>query len=273
MRNRTAVITGGTDGIGKATARKLAADGWDVVIVGRNAARCEATARELGSRVSAVVGDLGLMADVKRVASEVATKTQKLDLLILNANSITQTFKATVEGFESNFAVGFLGRALLALELEPVLARAERSSVLSVVGLNLDRVDFADPSPAHGFSSMKVLGRWQWAVQVFGREWNRRSKVPMNTYMPGLVKTKILADEPQPMRLVVKVANLLMGVPVERGGEECAWAAVDALEQQRRDGYYARKRFKGVRDLKEQPGDAAAAWAMAERLLAPWRAR
>ncbi len=48
-RSRTALITGGTDGIGKATAKRLVADGWEVVIVARDPARSEATVRELHS--------------------------------------------------------------------------------------------------------------------------------------------------------------------------------------------------------------------------------
>jgi NAD(P)-dependent dehydrogenase (short-subunit alcohol dehydrogenase family) len=275
VNSRVALITGATDGIGKATASRLLAQGWEVVVVGRNATRCASTVSELaaavpGARVSALVGDLTVMAEVARIGREFCASHARLDLLLLNANAITQTHTRTREGFEANLAVGFLGRALLAWELAAALERTPASQVLSVVGLNLERLDFEDPSSARKFSSMKALGRWQWSIQLFTREWNRCSPVPMNTYMPGLVRTKILASEPQPMRLIVKLANLLMGVPVGKSGEELAFVVDDVVKHGRRDGYYARKRFKGQRDLKEQPGDGPRLWDLTASMLASW---
>jgi NAD(P)-dependent dehydrogenase (short-subunit alcohol dehydrogenase family) len=273
-----ALITGGTDGIGKATARCLLQSGWEVVITGRNSTRCDESVRELardvpGARVSALVGDLGVMAEVARLARDFTASHARLDLLLLNANSITQTRVLTREQFESNLAIGFLGRALLSLELRALLERTEGAQILSVVGLNLERLDLDDPSMGAAFSSMKALGRWQWAIQVFAREWNRRSSVPMNTYMPGLVKTKILANEPQPMRLFVQLANLVMGVPVARAGEELSFVVEDVVKQKHRDGYYARTRFKGARELKERPDDGAHLWDSTASWLAPWTQR
>lgn len=273
---RTALITGGTDGIGKATARGLLRDGWDVVVTGRNAARCEATVQELAAdgssgRVSSLTGDLSRMADVVGLARAFTASHARLDVLLLNANAITQTFTRTPEGFEANLAVGYLGRALLAWELEPVLVATPASQVLSVVGMNLARMDLASPPTERGFSSMKALGHWQWCIQVFAREWNRRMKPAMNTYMPGLVRTKILASEPQPMRVFVQLANRVMGIPVARSGEELAWAVGDVTQHGRRDGYYARTRFKGPRVLEERADDGARLWETSAALLAPWR--
>lgn len=273
---QTALITGATDGIGKATASALLAAGWSVVVSGRNRDKCQATVAELrtgqpAAQVTALVGDLSVMADVQRLAAEFAAAHGRLDLLLLNANSITPKHTRTAEGFEANFAVGYLGRALLAWAVEDVLSRTPGAQVLTVVGLNLERIDFEDPGTAAGFSSMRALGRWQWAMQVFTREWNRRGAVPMNVYMPGLVRTKILADEPQPMRLVVQIANLLVGISVEKGGAELAFV-VEALRRNgARDAYYARTKLKPARNLHELPDDGAKLWALSERLLKPWR--
>ncbi len=273
---RLALITGGTDGIGKATARRLLADGWEVVVTGRSRDKGAATVAELqaalpAAKISVLVGDLSVMADVQRVAAEFVKSHERLDLLLLNANSITQAHTRTSEGFEANFAVGYLGRVLLAWALEDVLRRTTDSQVLTVVGLNLERLDLEDPSTPSGFSSMKALGRWQWAMQVFAREWNRRVPVPMNVYMPGLVRTKILASEPQPMRLVVQLANALMGVPVPKAGDELALVAEQLRASRAKDAYYARTKRKPARNLRERPSDGASLWDLSERLLRPWR--
>ena len=275
-RAKVALVTGATDGIGKAAAKTLARRGWEVVVSGRSRARCDATVAEVlaaapGARVSAAVGDLSRMAGVRDVAASFLASHERLDALVLNANAITQDHTITPDGFEANLAIGYLGRALLAWELEGALARADRAQVISVVGLNLERLDLDDPSTARGFSSMKALGRWQWAAQVFAREWNRRGLPATNVYMPGLVRTKILANEPQPMRLFVQIASAIMGVPVDRGGEELATVVEEVRDRGHRDEYFARTRKKPRRDLGDRPGDGERLWALTERMLAPFR--
>lgn len=278
MGIRVALITGATDGIGKATARSLLRANWSIVITGRSPEKCKNTIDELevefpNSKVSYLVADLSQMSDVKRLASEFSADHDHLDLLLLNANSITQDHVRTKDGFEANFAIGYLGRTLLTWQLEPLLKKAQNPQVVHVVGLNLERINFDDPSTPEGFSSMKALGRWQWAVQVFSREYNRRvPSVAVNIYMPGLVKTKILANEPQPMRLFVQLANVFIGVPVPKAGDELASVIDELFSNNLRDSYYARKERKPARDLKDLPGDGAKLWALTQRLLTPWLA-
>ena len=190
-----------------------------------------------------------------------------LDLLLLNANSITQDHRLTTDGFESNMAIGYFGRSLLTWCLEPVLSATPESQVLSVVGLNLDRVDFEDLTMDKGYSAMKALGRWQWAMQVFCREYNQRCPIAMNTFMPGLVKTKILANEPQPMRAVVRVANALMGLSVEKSAAEVVEVVRRVEREHLRDAWFSRTKLKPRRDLREQAGDAARLWELTRQRL------
>lgn len=284
---RVALVTGGTDGIGRATAKRLLQEGWEVVITARSAAKAEATVAELQSATgsalcSYLIADLSLMKEVKGAAAAFRERHHRLDLLLLNANAISQERALTPEGFESNMAIGYFGRVLLLWGLEEVLSTTPGAQVLSVVGLNLDRLDFDDPTLSKGFSSMKALGKWQWAMQVLTREHNLRGKTPMNTFMPGLVKTKILANEPQPMRAIVKLANLVMGIPVEKSAREVV-SVVNEITRSvgplapgggphagHKDAYFARTKLKPPRDLKSQPGDGEALWAMTERALGPY---
>lgn len=274
---KTALITGATDGIGRATAKDLLQRGWAVVITGRSESRCAATVEALrqavaGAKVSALAADLSVMSDVQRLARSFCADHRSLDLLLLNANSITQTHVRTSEGFESNFAVGFLGRALLCQLLAGLLRSTPGAQVLTVVGLNLERIDFDDPSSERGFSSMKALGRWQWAMQVYARAWNAHEAVPMNVFMPGLVKTKILANEPQPMRLIVQLANVFVGISVERSAHEITQVIDQATTDRLRDVYFSRTTLKPPRNLKDQPGDQARMWELTHRWLAQWLA-
>jgi retinol dehydrogenase 12 len=270
---RTALITGATDGVGKATARRLLSDGWEVVIVGRNAGRCESTIAELGAsggHVTALVGDLTLMSEVSRVASEFLARHDRLDLLMLNANAIVQTRVMTSEGFETNFAIGHLGRALLLLRLQGVLEATPGAQVMTVVGLNAEHADLDDLMLAEGFTAQAALGRWQWCQQVFLGEINGRSPVLANIYMPGLVRTKILANEPQPMRTIVRVANLIVGISVDKAADNvfATMRTVDATAA-KGETFAWRKQRKPL-DLKMQPGEAERVWSLTMDLLEPY---
>jgi retinol dehydrogenase-14 len=275
MSRPFALITGSTDGIGLATATRLARDGWDVGVVGRNADKVALSVEAVRAAAPAAdvrpwCADLSRMDDVAALARDVTATVPRLDLLLLNANHITQRPERTDEGFDRNLAIGFYGRALLASALDPLLRTSPGSLVMGVVGLNLERFDLDHPPGS--FSSMSALGRWQWAIQVYARAWTSRSPVPFATFQPGLVRTKILADEPQPMRLVVQIANRIIGIRPEQSAGEVA-TVVEALRREpASDVYYSRTKRKGRRELGEQPGDVEAVWSHAARALARWRA-
>lgn len=270
---RVALVTGATDGIGRATARRLAGEGWRVIVVGRNPARCaevEAELRAAGGEVEVGLADLSVMAQVAALADEVCARHDRLDALVLNANTITHERRLTVDGFEPNLAVGLLGRVLLQRRLEPLLLAAPGGQVLTVVGLDHQRLDLEDPHLARGWSARAALMRWQWAVQVLAREDNRRGGPPVNVFMPGLVKTKILADEPQPMRALVQLANLLVGIPVERSAGEVVTVLERVAAEHLRDVYFARTRLAPARNLRSTETDGPALHTWCAEVLRPW---
>lgn len=83
----TALVTGGSAGLGRALAAALVRDGWDVIIDGRTASRLRDTQSDLGSRVRAVVGDVADPAHRERLA-EAVTEAGGLDLLVNNASTL-----------------------------------------------------------------------------------------------------------------------------------------------------------------------------------------
>ena len=274
---RVAFITGGTDGIGKAVARRLLREGWDVVVVGRSASRCTATVAELdaesaGGRASALVADLSLLADTRRACDEFLAAHARLDVLLLNANAIAQTRTLTSEGQEANLALGYLSRALTAQLLKPALEAAPKPQILTVVGLNKrPHLDFGDLGMDRDFSGMKALGRWQWAMQIYAREWNVRESVPLNVYMPGIVKTKILRSEPNVLlRTLIRAVYAVRATTADQSAGHIVDVMRDVEENGRRDTYYAVKAPEPRRDLEDGPGEQAALWDATQRLLDPY---
>jgi NAD(P)-dependent dehydrogenase (short-subunit alcohol dehydrogenase family) len=258
--NKIALITGATDGIGKAAALKFLTDGWEVVIIGRNPKKVDSTVSELlslsgNSKVSGITADLSIMMDTKKASEKFLENHQRLDLLLLNANAIANERIITSEGNEQNFAVGYLSRVLMIKKLEPVLEATSDSQILSVIGLDTQPVDFEDLTIKKDFTGRKGLTRWQWAINLFTTEHNKKSKVPMNLYMPGLVKTKILANEPQPSRLFVQIMNVLIGLTPEKAAENLFRVVNDITENHKRGATYSWAKERESLRIKFENGD------------------
>lgn len=261
MENKkVALITGSTDGIGKATALKLLKEGWEVVINGRNTSKCEATINELkqkskSNNVTAFIADLSNLSQVKSATEKFLEMHSRLDLLMLNANSIANDRIITSEGNEQNFALGYLSRVLMVRMLEKTLENTVNSQILSVIGMDTQPLDFNDPTIENKFTGRKGLGRWQWAMNLFASEYNKTSKVPLNLYMPGLVKTKVLANEPQPMRAFVKLMNFIMGLTPEQSADNVFVVINDIVSKQKKGTCYSWKKERGLPKIKTIDGD------------------
>ena len=97
LTGKTVLVTGATAGIGLATARALAASGADVIVVGRDGTRTEATAT--------LVADLTSMTAVRRLAGEVRARWSRLDVLVNNAGAMFGERLLTPERFERTWAL------------------------------------------------------------------------------------------------------------------------------------------------------------------------
>ena len=126
---KTAVVTGGTSGLGAAAAVALGQAGWKVLVVGRDEARGNEVAKRAGSGSEFVQGDLFSLADVRRVAGVLATRAPKLDLLVNNAGGVFSAGAPTVDGLERTFALNVAAPFVLTEALVEPLAAAKGRGV------------------------------------------------------------------------------------------------------------------------------------------------
>lgn len=191
-----------------------------------------------------MTADLSLMTEVKNAVEIFLQNNVRLDILLLNANAIANERMITKEGNEQNFAVGYLSRVLMINLLQEVLENTENSQILSVVGRDYARLDFEDITISKNFTSWKGLTRWQWAINLFLVNYAQQSKVLTNIYA-WLVKTKILANEPQPMRLFVQIMNKIIGITPEKAAENIFIVLNEIIQENKQGHIYSWKKDKG----------------------------
>src|ERR1700761_7093092 len=111
LQGKIAVITGGSSGIGLATARRFVKEGAYVFITGRRQAELERAAAEIGSNVTAIQGDVSKLEDLNRLYAEVAARKGKLDILFANAGIVepTPTEAVTPEHYDKIFDINARG--------------------------------------------------------------------------------------------------------------------------------------------------------------------
>ena len=181
LEGRTAVVTGPTSGLGRATAEALAALGARVVLVGRDRERLEAVAAALATgtgieRYPVVVADLGSLDQARGAAERIAATEGRVDLLVDNAGAIFPERRLGPDGIEATFALMVVAPFALTAGLLPYL-RASHGRVIAVTsggqytqGLHLDDLG-SERSP---WSGPRAYARAKRAQVTLIREWARR---------------------------------------------------------------------------------------------------
>lgn len=219
LADRYCLVTGATSGMGAVTALELARLGATVVVSGRNAESCasraEAIRRETGARVETAVADLASLAQVRRMASEVASRFPRLDVLVNNAGTRLAERAVTEDGLERTFAVNYLSHFLLTNLLLERLRSSPAARVVNVASdaHALGKIDFDNLQGERRYELMDAYARSKLAVVMFTYELARRlagERVTANAVHPGIVATN-LGDENGFLQgwLRVRVRNLL----------------------------------------------------------------
>jgi NAD(P)-dependent dehydrogenase (short-subunit alcohol dehydrogenase family) len=172
MEGRTVLITGATDGLGRALAGDLAGRGARVLVHGRDPERVEDAARSVGAAGS-YVADLASLAEVRRLAERVSADHAALDVLVNNAG-IGSTLPGdgermeSADGYELRFAVNYLAGFLLTRLLEPLLlAAAPGTRIVNVASAGQWPIDFDDVMLERSYDGSRAYAQSKLAQVMF----------------------------------------------------------------------------------------------------------
>jgi retinol dehydrogenase 14 len=240
MTGRTVLVTGGTGGIGKATALGLATMGAHLAITGRDPGRAESAAREIraagGGHVDTFVADLSSQSEVRRLADEVLQNSTRIHVLVNNVGGYWNTRHVTADGLERTFALNHLAPFLLTNLL---LDRLKQSAPARVVTVSsnaqaMGRIDFEDLQGERSYSGARAYNQSKLTNVLFTYELARRlqaTSVTANALHPGVVSTAFGAEDPGGVqRLFVPFVRPFMKTPAKGAVTSIRVASAPELE-------------------------------------------
>ena len=204
MKGKVVVITGGTSGIGEVAAETLAQMGARIILVARNKSRADATMVRLrrsgpGVAHSVYFADLSRLAEMKRLAAEIADREPRIDILINNAGALFGTRRLTEDGLEYTFALNHMSYFVVTEGLRERLLASGGARVINTASAAHQgaTLDFDDLQSAKNFRAMTAYGRSKLCNILFTRQLARSlqgTDVTANCLHPGFVATRF-ADE------------------------------------------------------------------------------
>jgi len=234
MRGKVVVITGATSGIGQIAAERLAGMGARLVLVARDKARGEAALARLrqaapGASHSIHYGDLSRLAEMKRVASEIAAAEPRIDVLINNAGALFGSREVTPDGLELTFATNHMSYFVLTQGLRKSLLAAAPSRVVSTSSdaHKGARLDFNDLQSANKYRGFGVYGRSKLCNILFTSELARQwadTGITANCLHPGFVATRFGDRSGGFLSYMVRAAKIVAISP-EKGAETIVYLA------------------------------------------------
>lgn len=215
---KNVIISGGTSGMGRATALERLARGDTVTVIGSDAAKAKALRSAAASpNLRVVQADLSSIAEVRRVAALIADTHDSVDALGLFANRLHADRRVTAEGLEYTFALYYLSRYLLAETLRPLFERSPNPVIVNVsgVGNTAGGIDWEDPQSTRRYGLVRAQLQAGRANDLAGVAFaaNGSSKARYVLYHPGFTRSG--ASHPNPLaRTVIKGLGVFFARPV-----------------------------------------------------------
>ena len=268
---QTILVTGATDGLGRALAGELARHGATVLLHGRSQDRLEDTRRELGEaagkdRLRTYLADFAALDDVRRLAGAIEQDQERLDVLVNNAGiggGKNGSREESADGYELRFAVNYLAPFLLTKLLLPLLRRSAPARIVNVASVGQAPIDFDDVMLERGYSGSRAYAQSKLAQIMFTFELDERLRaegagVTVNALHPAsLMNTK----------MVFESYGYTMST-IEDGVEATLRLAVSPELDGVSGRYFDRLREARPKEQADDPDARRRLWQLSEQLVA-----
>ncbi len=204
--DKTILITGATDGIGKQIAYELASQGNRIILHGRNEEKSSQTVVELKTRIPAaaidhISADFDSLSNARDMAVAICERYERLDVLINNAGVYNTTWEISPDGYESNLTVNYLAVYVLTKNLQNLLRNSVPARIVNVSSIahKRGRIDLEKISdqPGEFFDSYKAYADSKLMLMYFSyclADELSGTGVTVNSLHPGVITTKMLIN-------------------------------------------------------------------------------
>jgi len=218
MKNKIALITGGTSGVGLSLVKELSKNNYDVYFIGTNEQKGLEIETELNalnlSNNTFINLDLSNINDIKKFVLTFKNKVSHLDLLANIAGVFLPKRIETKEGVEKTFAIGYLSSFILCTELTGLLEKSKNGKIINVAGvasqvlkpiLDFKNLDFkTNYSPIK--SAFSTVHAKTVLTEILAEKFKEKN-ITVNSFHPGVIKGNLTKNMPFILRLIFKIAN------------------------------------------------------------------
>jgi len=284
LSGKVVLITGGTTGLGKESARALGAAGATVIITARSEEKGSAAVAQLTELVPTGVFsfeamELGSLDSVRSFTDRFLASHDRLDVLLANAGIMAVPYGKTDDGFELQFGTNHLGHFVLINRLLPLLKASAPSRIvnLSSAGHFASGIIWDDPNfETNEYSKMDAYGQSKTANILFTVELERRygdAGVHAWAVHPGMVMTDLARsftkDDFGDLASRAKKSGMKMPalVNVDVGASTQVWACASSEALEKPGSYLADRAFTEPSDYANDPELAKRLWVLSEQLV------
>jgi retinol dehydrogenase-12 len=277
LQGKVFLVTGATEGTGKAAALEFAKRGAELVLVARNKEKGERVVAELreatgNNEISLIVADMSSIADVKRAAAEFRASHTKLDVLVNNAGALFKEYQLSKDGLEMTFALNHMGYFGLTFSLLDLLKSTKGARVVSTSSLGhkmgkfeLGRIAKREP----GQAGWPAYGESKYANILFTRELARRlegSGATANCFHPGFVNSGFGLNNGGFLKLAFSVVSPIFARTPEKGADTLIWLATSPEAASHTGKYFFKRKIEKVVEPKQDDDLAGGLWELSEKL-------
>lgn len=276
LEGKVFLVTGATEGIGKAAALDFAKRGATLALVGRNKEKSERVVAEIkaasgNDRIDLLLGDMSKIADARAVADAFRAKHDRLDVLVNNAGAMFLDHKLSDDGIEMTFALNHVGYFVLTTRLLDLLEKTPGARVVSTSsGIHhRGKMDLATIVKRDGKAGFPAYSDSKLANVLFTRELARRlapSGVTANCLHPGFVHSGFGKNTPGFFSFLFNVASSLAGRTPEKGAETLIWLATSADAGAYNGEYFFDRKVAKTSRLAKDDALAKGLWELSEKL-------
>jgi NAD(P)-dependent dehydrogenase (short-subunit alcohol dehydrogenase family) len=280
MQGRVCLVTGASNGIGKAAAIKLANMGASLILLCRDRDRGENAMAEISLRsgnddLDLLVADLGSLSQVRAAAGTFLESSRPLHVLVNNAGAIHMDRGMTVDGIEATFAVNHLGPFLLTNLLLDRMRESGPARIVNVsseahkIGYGDGRIAFDDLMGERQYSGWRAYGQSKLANILFTRELARRlnsAEITVNALHPGVVASEFGRNNRTGWMPWLQAMYRPFCRSNEKGADTAVWLAATPEIEGVTGKYFKDRKVRAAAPQAMNDDDAGRLWRVSEEL-------